>query len=227
MKNLQILSLLLIGILLSCSNDDDNVQPPEDDDPVTATYKVTYQGTWSASSHPTDYPSNSHFSGVIGMAHNTDTTLFKENTLATNGIKVMAETGSKAPLTTEILDIISSGEADLLISEGGLSSGTSKIEFEITVNSDHSYVSLVSMIAPSPDWFVAVENLNLYENDEWIDDVTIDPTHYDSGTDDGETFTSPNAPTTPAVNIFKITKAPLGNGTEITPAVATFRFQKI
>ncbi|WP_052444513.1 spondin domain-containing protein [Flammeovirga sp. OC4] len=227
MKNLRILSLLLIGILFSCSDDDDNVQPPGGNDPTTATYKITYQGTWSSSSHPTDYPSNSHFSGVIGMAHTADTTLFKENTLATNGIKVMAETGGKSPLTTEINDIISTGKADFLISEGGLSSGTGKIEFEITVSSDHSYVSLVSMIAPSPDWFVAVENLNLYANNEWVDDVTITPIHYDSGTDDGETFTSPNAPSDPVVNIFEITSAPLGNGTEVTPAVATFRFQKI
>ncbi|NME70109.1 spondin domain-containing protein [Flammeovirga aprica] len=227
MKNLHTISLLLIGILFSCSSSDDTMLPPAGDDPITATYKVTYQGTWTASSHPTDYPSNSHFSGVIGMAHNADTSLFKENTLATEGIKVMAETGGKSPLTTEILDVISSGSANLLISEGGLSSGTSKIEFEITVSSDHSYVSLVSMIAPSPDWFVAVESLNLYANNEWIDDITINPTHYDSGTDDGTTFASPNAPSNPRVNIFKITSAPLGNGTEVTPAVATFRFQKI
>ena len=35
----------------------------------TAEYTVTFQSTWSAETHPVDYPSNSHFSGLIGTTH--------------------------------------------------------------------------------------------------------------------------------------------------------------
>ena len=32
------------------------------------------------------------------------------------------------------------------------------------MNKDAPYVTVVSMIAPSPDWFVSVRNVQLYKN---------------------------------------------------------------
>lgn len=173
-------TLLLIGLLNSCSDENSNNITPitdtisttqdsilTDDDPIindsitSAIYIITYQGVWSGSSHPIEYPNNSHFSGLVGMTHQEGVSLFKENKLASEGIKVMAETGGKEPLISEINTIIESGTASQLISESGLSTGTSSIEFEVTVYSNNSHISLVSMIAPSPDWFIAIEGLNL------------------------------------------------------------------
>jgi hypothetical protein len=83
------------------------------------------------------------------------------------------------------------------------------------------------MLAPSPDWFIAAKNINLLENDKFITEVTIDAVAYDSGTDSGSTFTSPNADTNPAENISKITSAPLGNGNEVTPPLVRIQFSKL
>ena len=48
------------------------------------------------------------------------------------------------------------------------------------------------MIAPSPDWFVGIRDVNLYPNGEWLDEITVDLRLYDSDTDLGQTFTAAN-----------------------------------
>jgi hypothetical protein len=53
------------------------------------------------------------------------------------------------------------------------------------------------MVAPSPDWFVGVDSLPLYENGQWRPLITVDLFPYDSGTDSGVFFDSPNADTQP------------------------------
>ncbi|ANQ50816.1 elongation factor Ts [Flammeovirga sp. MY04] len=223
--------LLLFTIALfslGCDNNENDTPPtnlPELSE--TATYKVTFQGTWSSSSHPTEYPSNSHFSGVIGMTHNQDTSFRTVGQLATEGIKIMAETGGKGTLSSEINSIIEDGNASVLISEGGLSTGSSGISFEVTVDKDYPYISLFSMIAPSPDWYVAIENYHLINEGAWVELITLQPMHYDAGTDSGVSFASPNAPTTPQEPISIITSSPLGNGEMVNPSVATFTFEKM
>ncbi|OHX67585.1 spondin domain-containing protein [Flammeovirga pacifica] len=227
MKNLTL--LILASVFLFSCNSDKEETPPTNLPEVSeiATYRITFQGTWSTSSHPTDYPSNSHFSGVIGMTHSIDTSIVTTGDIASEGIKVMAETGGKTPLTNEINDIIEKGNANLLISESGLSTGSDNIIFEIEVNKNFPYLSLFSMIAPSPDWYVTINKFNLYDDEEWVESITIQPMHLDAGTDSGTTFTSPNTPTTPQEVISQITNAPLGNGEMVTPSVATFTIERI
>jgi hypothetical protein len=218
-----IFGLLLGSFLFACSDSDDDPQPIEGD----ATYKVTVTGMWSAASHPTDYPSNSHFSPVIGMTHKAGTNFFQEGQLASDGMENMAETGGTNPLDDEIENLVATGGANQLIKEGGLGTGTSSRTFEINVARDFPLVTLVSMIAPSPDWFVAVENVNLLDNGQFVDMITVNTKAYDSGTDSGTTFTSGNADTSPAENIFEITSAPLGDGTSVTPTLVSIKFEKI
>ncbi|MBB6463196.1 spondin domain-containing protein [Flammeovirga kamogawensis] len=218
-----LLATFLINLISCSTNDEPTLTTPPNDN---ITYLVTFNGEWTSASHPIDYPENSHFSGVIGMNHIENSSLFENGDLASEGIKVMAETGGKDPLIDEIKGMIDNNLANHLISEGGLSSGNSSIQFTITVEKDYPFVSLVSMIAPSPDWYVAVEGVNLLKDNEWIERLDVTPVHYDAGTDSGSTFKSPNSPTTPTNVISVITNAPLGNGTEVTSPVATFTFEK-
>lgn len=193
----------------------------------TASYTVTFKGNWSESNHPTEFPTGSdHFSSVIGMAHKQDATIFEEGELATNGIEDMAETGSKSVLQDEIDILVDSGLALNRIDGGNLAGGTAETSLTINVTEEFSLVTLVSMIAPSPDWFVAIENIDLFDNGNFIDTITLDAASYDSGTDSGPSFTSTNDDTDPAENIFLITNGPLGNGTTVDPPVAFFTFVK-
>ena len=58
---------------------------------------------------------------------------------------------------------------------------------------------------------------NLFENNEWITNKTINVNAYDSGTDSGPTFVSPDDPTIPRVPVFEITTPPLAVNNVVAP----------
>ncbi len=198
--------------------------PPEE---TNATYSVTFIGNWSSSNHPVDFPAGDHFSPAVGMVHASGISLFEEGELASEGIEEMAEEGTNVGLNGEVDALVTAGTAMSYIDGPGLTSGFSEVTFEITVTNDFPLVSLVSMFGPSPDWYVAIENLNLYENGAFVDDLIINAVAYDAGTDSGSAYTSPDADTSPAENITLITGAPLGDGTSVDPPAAMFSFVKV
>ncbi len=198
--------------------------PPEE---TTATYNVTFIGNWSSTTHPVDFPAGDHFSPVVGMVHTSGISLFEEGELASDGIEEMAEEGTNAGLNAEVDALVSAGTALSYIDGPGLTSGFSEVTFEITVTKDFPLVSLVSMFGPSPDWFVAAENVNLYINNAFLDELSINAISYDSGTDSGTDYTSPDEDTSPAEGISLITGAPLGNGTSVDPPAAMISFVKL
>ena len=63
------------------------------------------------------------------------------------------------------------------------------------------------MIAPSPDWFVGVDAVNLCNTitGEFKEYISFDLGPWDSGTDDGKLFNSTNKVSDPPVPIFLIT----------------------
>lgn len=217
MKKLNITICLLIPLLFhSCIKDDDS----------KSTYKVIFSLNWSQQNFPTDYPSNAHFSKVIGWSHKSTSDFFQIGTMATAGIENMAETGGTSTLENEIQKLIDKGDGNKLVIGEGLSSGTGNINFEIEVTETFPSITLATMIAPSPDWYVAVVNINLFENGRFLTAKTVEAHVYDSGTDDGITYTSANADSNPKVPITLFVDTPLGNGTIITPPIATINFQK-
>lgn len=182
-----------------------------------AKYMVTFEATWSAATHPTDFPSSPHFSGLIGMTHSSDTALFYNDTFASTGIKNMAEGGSKGSMTTEIQQIIAKGKAENIISGVGVGVSPGNVSLEFDISLAHSLVSITSMIAPSPDWFIAIHDVNLYEGGKWSKELTVPVGSYDSGTDSGTTFTSANLASNPLEKIFLIKDTPLAVNGEVQP----------
>ncbi len=57
----------------------------------TARYEVIFNSTWSRSTHPIQFPSGAHYSGLIGGTHNTQFSMWMPGALATAGIEQMAE----------------------------------------------------------------------------------------------------------------------------------------
>ncbi len=190
----------------------------------TATYRVTFTATWSADTHPQDFPPNPHFSGLIGATHNSAVVFWAPGELASLGIKNMAELGNKSALTSEVRQAMDAGTADQVLDGGsiGSSPGSRRMTFEI--KPEYPLVTLTSMIAPSPDWFVGVRGLALLENRNWVDSLTIDLFVYDAGTDSGPTFTSPNQPTNPPELIARIETGPFLVAGSVR-AVGTFTFE--
>ena len=165
--------------------------------PSPARYRLTFNATWNASDSTLAFPNDPHFSGLIGATHKSNASLWSRGTLASNGIKQMAETGAKAGLRSEIAALINQGSACAEINGGGVSLSPGSVSVTFTAQPECSLVSVVSMLAPSPDWFVGSNAINLVNNGQWRDRVVHNLRTYDSGTDSGATFTAPNLVTSP------------------------------
>ena len=155
---------------------------------MSATYTVTFNGTWSKATHPIEYPKGAHFSGLIGATHTDGYVLFKVGKVATRGLKNLSEHGQHSPFDKEIRAAIRAGTAGTLIETSPIFGppGTSSATFK--VDARYPMVSLAAMIAPSPDWFAGVANVRLYQNGQWVMRRTITVYAYDAGTDDGRTY---------------------------------------
>ena len=191
----------------------------------TATYEVIFSASWSAQTHPDDFPGNPHFSGLIGLTHDSTFTLWEAGGLASAGMESMAEIGSKSPLSVEVDQVIAAGSGYNLLSGGGVGNSPGDVSLMFEVAATHPLVSLVSMIAPSPDWFIGVSGASLQQNGEWVESRSDTLYVYDAGTDSGVSYTSPNADTDPAEPIQRIEASPFAAAGNLIP-VGTFTFTR-
>lgn len=178
----------------------------------TAEYELTFDATWSAATHPVDFPPNPHFSGLIGGTHDASISFWELGGIASTGIEKMAELGSKSPLDAEIGAAIPAGLADQLISGSGISPSPGATSVQFTASQDFPRLTLVSMIAPSPDWFVGVSGLALFDGVHWVESQTVQLFPHDAGTDSGTSYASADSDTDPQDPIALITTLPAGNG---------------
>ncbi|MBN1290622.1 MAG: spondin domain-containing protein [Candidatus Latescibacteria bacterium] len=189
----------------------------------TAQYKVIFTSIWSSDTHPLDFPSNPHFSGLIGAVHNDNSSLWEVGGLSSPGIKRMAEAGAKDPLSSEVETMINNGDAYTLLSGHGITPSPGSVSLNFTVHIYYSRVTLVSMVAPSPDWFIGVSGLNLVENNDWVSEKHVELYVYDAGTDAGETFTTEDQPIESPEKIKILNEyAFTNNGTAIPAGYFTF-----
>lgn len=192
-----------------------------------ATYSVTFESTWTSSSHPDGFPPGPHFSGLVGATHRPSVVLWEPGAKASQGIEVMAETGAKSILLAEAEALQGSGSVESTLSGSGIPSpGSTSLTF--TVSESHAFVSLVAMLAPSPDWFVGVSGLALRDGDGWISEIVVPLDVYDAGTDSGSTYTADDDDTAPADDIARIEESPFKVGDALVPVgTYTFALQRV
>lgn len=167
-----------------------------------ATYEVTFQGNWTLESTPGGVVSNAHFTTLIGAVHNEDVTFWQSGGRASPGVEQVAETGFTSTFRSELE---ASPHAAAIISQSVAFGGTGSATFSIDVTRDHPLVTLLSMIGPSPDWFVGIAGRSLLDaSDQWEPRVEIDLFPYDAGTEEGEEFTLDNPATDPRGVITRI-----------------------
>ena len=219
----KILIALALSITTGCGSSPNGSEPEVD---ATATYQVLFQATWSVETHPQGFPPSPHFSGLIGAIHKPGTAFWGDSTIASPGVEQMAETGRKSPLDSEIAAAIQAGTARSAVSGDGINRSPGSVGLTFEASRDFPLVTLVSMIAPSPDWFVGVSGLNLLADGKWTEGRVVELHPYDAGTDDGASYTSPNQDTVPPEPVSRIRKAPFGTGEGGKP-VGTFTFTRL
>ena len=174
-----------------------------------AIYNISVQTTWNSPNHGT-LPSNAHWSDLVGATHNNSIVFWAEGQMATEGIEDVAESGDDDAFEAEVMDAISQGYADQWFDEDfspfDAISGASLNNVE--VSEDFPLLTLASMIAPSPDWMIAVNSVDLRPGGNWVNNLSIDLFPYDAGTENGFGYSTSNTSTNPQGVITNIAGAP-------------------
>lgn len=186
MKKLLLLTLILFGEAFAAES---------------AIYKVTFKSLWNAKDH-VSFPSNAHFSDIVAISHNSDFQLFSLGKKVTKGFEDLAELGRTGDLLQEIDQARSLGTVQDLQTAPALfprRDGDTVI-FSVEVSKESPLLSFATMIAPSPDWVVGINNFNTFRNGQFVKSIAIDLIAIDAGTEDGDfagNFSINNAPTSP------------------------------
>lgn len=193
----------------------------------TANYDISITTIWNSTDH-TSVPSNAHWSPLAGATHKNQNDILEFGAIAplTDGIRNIAETGSTTNFQNEINANANTG----IYLQQGFSpfagNNSSASLSGVSVSEDLPYITLVSMVAPSPDWFIAINNLDLRSgnpsiNNGWKETFTLDVFAYDSGTDNGTNYGSSNSVNTPRTAISMVSGFPI-NGNRMATITFTY-----
>ena len=188
----------------------------------SATYRVTFEGKFTASALASgvSVPSGEHFTTLIGAVHNGGATFRSSGAVASAGVEAVAELGNTATFESEIK---ANMNAVAVIEKSLPGGGTPTATVDFTVTTAHPRVTLLTMIAPSPDWFVGVSGLSLLDaQGDWLASRTVDLFPYDAGTEEGTEFSLSNAATSPRGAITSIQ----GTGKFSNEPIATLTFTR-
>ena len=190
----------------------------------TARYTVTFQGQWTIGVTPGGLPGGAHFSPIIGAVHNAEVTFLKSGEAASSGVESMAETGGTSELQSEVnaaINAITPTALSVLSRSGNIGRQGQVTLNDVAVTTDHPRVTLVTMIAPSPDWFVGVSGLSLLDaSGNWLPSHEVKLNPWDAGTENGDEFSPSNLATSPHGVITSIA----GVGKFSTESIATLTF---
>lgn len=198
-------------------------------------YKVVFHTFWTPHRFPRQYPyevPTAQWSKLVGQTHSENYTLFSIGQKSSDGMKLFAEEGNDQIINENAQK--SSAVYDMF-SAPAIGRGGGRTETQFFVDGNHSLVSLVCRLSPSPDWFVGLDSFNLCITGNWVDSLTVEVNPMDAGTDNGMMFYSPDWPTTPQGIIYKISSnfpdLPTGSFyyplLKRLPPIATFQFIKL
>ena len=222
-------TLLTYTVTITRTEEDTSLRPTASDpvaaNPSTAVYGVTFQGTWTSSVTPDGVPGGAHFSRLIGGVHSAAVTFLEGGQTASTGVESMAEVGGVSDLKSEVQTAIdASPQTALSVLEGDTDSigpATAKTLGNVELTSDFPRVTLTTMVAPSPDWFVGVSGLPLLDDQgRWLRTHELNLYPWDAGTEDGTEFSLSNAATNPRGVITSIR----GTGKFSTERIASLSF---
>lgn len=172
-----------------------------------ATYRLTVLNTWTAADFPANFPGNDHWAMLGGGTHDPAQSFWSIGENSSSQMETMAEGGNAVPLRNQIT---SAGGSPLLWNywfcredKNNLACGDRTVTF--TVDSETSAITITSMIAPSPDWFIGVDALDLHPGDAWTPFLEVPLVMYDAGTEEGLIPNGSNPPTSPLEGISHLT----------------------
>ena len=175
-------------------------------------YSCVLFNNWSGVNHPIDYGNvagTAHWTPPVLLAHSKFADLWSHGDMASPGIENVAETGSTFTLQTEIEVLQTKGLAgDMVIGSNQFNARDPPQVFEnITLGPNFPYLSAISMMGPSPDWFSGLSSFcPRGPGGFWFQSFEIATYPFDAGTEQGDTYSINNNPESPHGPIFQLTK---------------------
>lgn len=163
----------------------------------SAVFQVEIEVSWSVATHPVEFPPSAHLSDAITATHRADYVMFTDGNTATSGLELLAENGRLSVLQAELDEATRRARVGRTSRIQGIGNLPGRMVGEISADAQFPYLSLVTMIAPSPDWFTGVTGVNLVEDSKWIRQLELPLWAWDAGTDSGLSYTSPDIDTQP------------------------------
>jgi len=175
-------------------------------------YSCILFNNWSGGNHPIEYDivsGSAHWSPPVLLAHSKFADLWSHGDMASPGIENVAETGSTSTLQTEIEVLQTKGLAgDVVVGSNQFNARDPPQLFEsITLGPSFPYLSTISMMAPSPDWFSGLSSFcPRGPGGFWFQSFEIATYPFDAGTEQGVTYSINNNPESPHEPISPLTK---------------------
>jgi len=188
-------------------------------------YNCVFENQWTRDRHPKDYPSDAvHWTRQVLASHSSSYNMWREGSLASNAVQSMAEAGG----TADILAELENWKIDYEVGYDKymVNDPTMRFNNPLEMTVANRYVSVISKMAPSPDWFSGFYDFSAVNEDKetWYRQFTIETYPYDAGTEDGNTYANYNSATRPQqpISQFTVNNAPNGiylnsDGNDILP----------
>ena len=141
---------------------------------------------------------------IAFVAHPRDTMIWEDGGMASEGLKMLAETGDPAALNAEA-EAMDFTLMATTFDEIKAVLGT----MEITLSSDAPCLSYAQALKPNPDWFFGFARVcALDEDGNWVEEINLHVNMFDAGTADGEPYMDATGATDPQQPITRVEIAP-------------------
>ena len=203
-------------------------------------YSCVLTNTWSGARHPIGYDAvsgSAHWSPPVLMAHSKFANLWSTGDMASPGIESVAEMGLTGTLQNEVQVLQTKGLAgDMTVGVNQFNAVDPPQTLEpVTLSPSFPYLSSISMIAPSPDWFSGFDSFSPRgPGGYWLQSFELATYPFDAGTEMGEEYSINNEPESSQGPIYPLTRDTVPNsgilldptGAEVLP-VATWKCTQI
>lgn len=116
----------------------------------------------------------------------------------------IATTGNIAVFIDPVSQFHSHWKANPATSCGAVDPSEAQTSVDLVLNGQNTHVSAIHMLAPSPDWFTGIKNLDMCVDGYWLPTKTVHSVPYDAGVDGGTFFRTADVPV--LLNVNKIAK---------------------